>query len=187
MRLILPLSVLALWLSACASDPAPIQDHTPDNPLSNGEQPITNPDETLMQADSSFDESVAAFPKHWVEVTVKGKERIYTEYCNMGHPYWKLFEGDSTWQIETFYGQDGEVWNLMNMTANQQSAEGQVFQEGIFVVTKDTYPDGEIYEVSYFWNQTAGFCTFGDFFDKTKKFADQEQYDSFTLQKETCD
>lgn len=186
MRSIFYLIVLIALAAGCASDPEPIQDHTPDNPLTNTDGQVTDPDQELMQADSSFEETIQAFPKHWVEITVKGKEHIYTEYCNMGHPYWKLGQTDSTWQIETFYGQDGEFWNVMNMTANLQTVEGQVLQEGIFVVTKATYPDNEIYEVSYFWNQTAGFCTFGDFFDKTKKFGDNEQFESFTIQKEKC-
>ena len=180
--------LLLAVLSACSSDPQPVAGETDTTvPVTDYEIPITDPDEELMQTDSAFAQNLANFPKHWVEITVKGKELIYTEYCGMGHPYWKLHPSDSSWQIETFYGQDGEFWDVINMTANVQSAEGQTFQEGIFVVTKSTYPDNEIYEVSYFWNQTAGFCTFGDFFDKSKKFADNAKYKSFTIQKEECD
>jgi hypothetical protein len=148
---------------------------------------LVDPQAELMEPDSMMQSNLTAFPKHWVQVDVKHKEIIYTEFCGMGHPYLKVIETDSAWFIETFYGQDGETWRVQNMTANLQSAEDQIFQEGIFVVTKETYPDNEIYEVSYFWNQTARFCTFGEFFNKETKFADESLSDSFTIKKEDCD
>lgn len=188
MRVFFQSVILIGLVSACGSGEQPTTVTNSDTTgLTQPNLSLTNPDDELMQTDSLFEQNIAAFPKHWVEIAIKGKEQIYTEYCGMGHPYWKLVKTDSSWQIETFYGHDGEFWDVMNMTANIQSAEGQVFQEGIFVVTKATYPDNEIYEVSYFWNQTVGFCTFGDFFDKTKKFADYAGYDSFTIRKEACD
>lgn len=176
----LPLAVL--FLTNCGSEPEPQAiEVLPEVDTTAALPQETDPDLELMMADSTFLKNVSAFPKHWVEVGVEGKQLVYTDYCNMGHPHWKLIETDSCWQIETFYGQDGELWQLINMTANVQSAEGQTFQEGIFVVNKITYPDNETYEVSYFWNQTVGFCSFGDFFDKTKKFADNAKYKSFKI------
>jgi len=188
MQLFLRIVFLALVVSACGSE----QEHetTANSDTTDfvpSEIPLTNPQDELLEVDVAFDANIAAFPKHWVEISIKGKDRIYTEYCNMEHPYVKLEKADSSWQIETFYGKDGELWNVMNMTANKQSAEGQHFQEGIFVVTKATYPDNEIYEVSYFWNQTAGFCSFGEFFDKKTRFADHALKDLFVMKKEICD
>lgn len=179
------LSVVMFLIVSCSGDEPAVQNDTNTQVVE--KDSLIDPQTELMKPDSMMEANLKAFPKHWVQVDVKHKEIIYTEYCGMGHPYLKVIQTDSTWLIETFYGQDGETWRVQNMTANIQSAEDQIFQEGIFVVTKETYPDNEIYEVSYFWNQTARFCTFGEFFNKETKFADESLSDSFTVKKEECD
>jgi len=176
--------IIAVLICSCSGEEG--TEPLVENDQTTTQDSLIDPQVELMEPDSMMQSNLTAFPKHWVQVDVKHKEIIYTEFCEMGHPYLKVNETDSAWFIETFYGQDGETWRVQNMTANLQSAEDQIFQEGIFVVTKETYPDNEIYEVSYFWNQTARFCTFGEFFNKETKFADESLSDSFTIKKEDC-
>lgn len=162
--------------------------------------PENEQDTTSNTQDSSFsmpampevdgedpDVILSGFPLHWVEVEMTSEGMIYHEWCGTNAATLDFEQNEDHWEILTTYGQDGEYWHLIRMSANQLSAENQEMQEGVMVVEKITYPDEEIYEVSYFWNKTAGFCTFGDFFSKDTRFANADDKAEFKVVKEDCD
>ncbi len=148
---------------------------------------IVNPDSQLVQTDESFAQALNDFPKHWIKVDVKKDSKVFTKLCGMDSPALKIEKIENHWEIITVYGQDAESWHIINMTANINSFNNQELQEGIFVVEKLTYPDDEIYEVKYFWNRTAEFCTFGDFFSVDSKFAEYSKMNEFEVVEEKCD
>lgn len=145
-----------------------------------------NPEEQLMQKDSGFEQSMNSFPKKWINIELKGNDLIYTKRCDMGDPQVIIEYKDQVWQLQTYYGTDGEWWQVINMTSREFEVDNQKLQEGTFVVSKITYPDDEIYEVSYFWNKTARFATFGEFFSKDLKFSPEENRPDFVIKHEKC-
>ncbi len=176
------------FLISCGADP---ETNTTDlNVDTSNVQPdveIVHPDSQLVQPDASFSNLIADFPKHWIKVEVKKDSKVFTKLCGMESPALKIETVDNHWEIITIYGQDSESWHIINMTGNVNSFNNQELQEGIFVVEKLTYPDDEIYEVKYFWNRTAEFCTFGDFFSADSKFAEFSKMNEFEVVKEDCD
>lgn len=181
------LAFLALLIS-CGSDT-----ETSTTPL-NGDSTTTqtdvdfiDPDSQLVQTDESFSQVLNGFPKHWVKVDVKKEGKVYNKLCGMDSPSLKIENVENHWEIITVYGQDAESWHIINMTATLNTYNNQELQEGIFVVEKLTYPDDEIYEVKYFWNRTAEFCTFGDFFSADSKFAEFSKMNEFEVVEEKCD
>ena len=127
------------------------------------------------------------FPRNWVEIEVTADGLVQHEWCGTDGASVEFREHGDHWEIRTVYGQDGEDWHLIRISANDFSTEEQILQEGVMVVEKITYPDEEIYEVNYFWNKTAGFCTFGDFFNAETQFANAADKANFKLVKEDCD
>lgn len=181
------LALLSLLIS-CGSD-----SESTTTPLNTDSSEVQNdvdfihPDSQLVQTDESFAQVLAGFPKHWVKVDVKKEGKVFTKLCGMDSPSLKIEKVENHWEIITSYGQDAESWHIINMTASLNSYNNQELQEGIFVVEKLTYPDDDIYEVKYFWNRTAEFCTFGDFFSADSKFAEFSKMDEFEVVEEKCD
>lgn len=177
------------FLIACGSDPASTDTNVLhlDSGKVQTDVITMDPDSELVIADASFAQVLKDFPKEWVKVDVKKDKKIYTELCGMDSPSLKIELVKDHWEIRTIYGQDAESWYMINMTANLNVFNEQELQEGIFVVEKITYPDNEIYEVKYFWNRTAGFCTFGDFFSPDTRFAESSKMNEFEVVKEDCD
>ncbi len=184
---IVSLVFLALLVS-CGSDPQTTT--TPlkvDSSAVQTDVEFVHPDSQLVQTDESFAEVLNGFPKHWIKVEVKKDSKVFTKLCGMDSPSLKIEKVENHWEIITIYGEDSESWHIINMTAKINTFSNQELQEGIFVVEKLTYPDNEIYEVKYFWNRTAEFCTFGDFFSADSKFAEFSKMDEFDVVEEDCD
>lgn len=188
-KFILIILTLGLLIS-CSSEPEVTVEPKPvDTATVITEQINTtvDPDSELVITDERFLQIINDFPKYWVQVDIKPNKKIYTTYCDAATPSLKIDKVEEHYEITTTYGQDAEIWNLVNMTANYNTFNEQELQEGIFVAQKISYPDEEFYEVSYFWNKTKGFCTFGDFFSAGSKFAEHSKMNEFEVVKEKCE
>jgi hypothetical protein len=188
MRKLISGLVFLMLLISCGSDPETTT--TPLNIDSGAVQTdvdFVDPDSELVQTDESFSQILSGFPKHWIKVDVKKEGIVFNKLCEMESPSLKIEKVENHWEIITGYGESSESWHIINMTANLNTFNEQELQEGIFVVEKLTFPDNEIYEVKYFWNRTAEFCTFGDFFSADSKFAEFSKMDEFEVVKEKCD
>lgn len=179
---------ISLILISCGSESNNVDDPNPsDTTLQSLENYPMDPDSELVEQSVLFSSIVTDFPKHWVKVDVQKDKKVHHVLCGMDSPSLKIEKVDDHWEILTNYGQGAESWHLINMTSKFSVFNEQELQEGIFVAQKISYPDDEFYEVSYFWNKTAGFCTFGDFFSADAKFAEFDKMDEFEVIKEPCD
>lgn len=184
------ITLIGFSVFSCGSEPqpeapAPVQ---AEEPVTVVDTMTTIPGTGVPQTDTTrLEQLLKDFPKHWVEVKKRGNNFIYTEYCGMEHPYLLIEKKNSRWEILTVYGQDGESWEVLDMTLNEQTVSNQLIREGQFIVKKITYPDDEIYNAGYFWNVTTNRATFGDFFDPSYSFADHALKKTFIIEKQDCD
>jgi hypothetical protein len=175
-------------LQSCGAENQPAEPETvqlQDSALGEIDAPFLPGDTVTTTA--NIDSLMADFPKKWLQIERKGKDLVYTEYCNMEHPYVEIEKVEGNWKIHTVYGHDGESWEVLDMMKSESTALGQQLVEGQFIVKKLTYPDEEIYHSNFFWNKTAGTCSFGDFFAPDKIFADETLQKTFVIKKEPCD
>lgn len=146
-----------------------------------------NPDSLMIEESIDFEGILDTFPKYWLNVEVTKDGNILHEYCDIPTPFVKIAEDGEYWKLTTGYGHDAEDWQLVSMTGKSNAFNNQQLQEGILIVKKLTYPDDELYEIDYFWNKSAAFCTFGDFFQPDTKFVDESAKDSYQVVEEPCD
>jgi len=145
-------------------------------------------DKTISQTENvdNIKEMLASFPLKWIHVEIENRNTVIVENCDIPTAMLTIENKGDYFIIKTVYGNDFEEWELISMTATEQMVEGQEVQDGLFLVKKMTYPDGEVYESSYFWNKTSGYCYFRDFYKADVAFADYSKKDAFKLKVVPC-
>jgi hypothetical protein len=141
--------------------------------------------------DNSREFHLENFPKKWFMLNKESKnneELVINDWCEAEIEQITIEKNDmGDWKVQVNYGQDTDVFNLLDFKATEKEIKSYHLISGYFVIEKPEYDGGETVNYNFTWNKNNQFCNFFGFYGEPVKMVCEQNKGNYKMVVENCD